>query len=236
MKIEFYHTFKIEDKGIDIEGQWDLNPTAPHIFKHVNVAGKSVLDVACRDGWYGFCFEKGMGAKEVTQLDIDDRAARRYIANKISSKNDFIHLNGYDLHTFHDRKWDVTFAGDILCHLQDPIRFLRNIHHVTKEKFYYVADVWDSFKMWYAGYPWMFTKKELSLMMELAGFLKPTVLAEYQIKSKYWASRGSLGVRNVALYECTRNPAWRFGGEEAIVNVSQSVEGGIEALTHEVEM
>lgn len=234
MKIEFYHTFDIPEKGIKVEGQWDLNPTAPHIFKHVNVAGKTVLDVACRDGWYGFCFEKGMGAKEVTQLDIDDRLARRYIATKLDSRNHFFHKNGYSLHDWKEKEFDVTFAGDILCHLQDPIRFLRNIHHVTKEKFYYVADVWDAFKMWYAGYPWMFGKKELTLMMEFAGFLNPTILAEYEIKSKYWSSRGCLGTRKVALFECSRNPSWSFGGEESITPANDRID--IQELTYELEL
>jgi len=86
MRVEFYHTFKIPEKGINVEGQWDLNPTAPFIFDHVKVAGKSVLDVACRDGWYSFCFEKGMGAKKVYALDVDDRMARRYMAKVMASQ------------------------------------------------------------------------------------------------------------------------------------------------------
>ena len=54
MKIEFYHTFKIPEKGINITGQWDLNPTLEH-FKF-DVKGKTLLDVACRDGFYSYHF------------------------------------------------------------------------------------------------------------------------------------------------------------------------------------
>lgn len=233
MKIEFYHTFRIPEKNVNIEGQWDLNPTVKFLQQHVKVQGKTVMDIACRDGFYGFQFEK-MGAKQVSGLDLDDRLARRYIKSATGSKNDFIHANAYSLNKFMPGMADVTFAGDVICHLQDPIRFLRNVHHVTKEHFYIVADVWPQFETWYAGYPFKLTKKEILFFLELAGFIEITPLCDYQIIGEYWRRRGCQAVRDVMLVRCKANPAWKFGAEEGIMP-QNGTENEIPELTHEVD-
>lgn len=232
MKIEFYHTFNIPEKNINIEGQWDLNPTV-HNLQKINVAGKTLLDVACRDGWYSYFFEK-QGAN-VSCLDVDNRRARKYIHNIINSRVIFYHCNGYSINNqFPARAFDVTFAGDVLCHVQDPIRFLRNIHHVTKEHFYIVADVWPKFEMWYGGYPWKFSQAELLICLRMAGFKNVTVIDKYQINGAYWKRRGCQSVRDVVLVKCEANPEWRFGNEEAIVPANQTV-NDIPELTYDLE-
>lgn len=212
MKIEFYHTFKIPEKGINITGQWDLNPTAPHIFEHVKVAGKSVLEVACRDGWYSFCFEKGMGAQEVTALDYDDRTARRYIHKAIGSSVKFLHRNAYTIKDLPEKSFDVTFAGDVLCHVDDPLRLLKQIHHATKEKFYLVADRWPAAGIWWAGYIWKFTETDMLRLLEYAGFKNIKVLARYNIGSNFWP-KNELNPRPVSLYSCDRDPNWKYPDE-----------------------
>lgn len=228
MRIEFYHTFQLPDRTI--EGQWDLNPIAPNLEK-IDVAGKTVLDIACRDGWYGFNFEK-RGAK-VTGLDLDNRAARRYMKKVLGSQNEFIHANGYSLHTLPEKSFDVTFTGDVLCHLQDPMRFLRNIHHVTKDVFYLVADNWEKFALWHKGYPFMFTEKEIMTMLEWTGFRNNQVIDRFVIKGDYWRRRGCKWERNVSLIKCHRDQNWQYGTEEGIVPQS-GTDFAIQELTYEI--
>lgn len=233
MEVEFYHSFIVPEKGINLVGQWDLNKTVQHLEK-IDVAGKTVLDVACRDGFYGFYFEKN-GAKEVTMLDMDNRAARRFMQNIFESKAGFIHSNAYDLHKYKEKSYDVTFAGDVICHCFDPIRFLRNVHHVTKDYFYIVADVWPKFEMWYEGYPFKTTLAELTCMLHFAGFLEPTVLASYQLEGAYWKSKGLQYIRDVKLIRCKRNPDWKYEDAEAIIPKNKSV-NGIPELTYHVDL
>lgn len=233
MQIEFYHSFIVPEKGINLVGQWDLNKSIPHLEK-IDVAGKSVLDVACRDGWYGFHFEK-KGAREVNMLDMDDRAARRFMKKVFNSKAQFIHKNAYTIHSFlMEGEYDVTFAGDVICHLFDPIRFLRNVHHVTREYFYLVADVWPNFEMWYEGYPWKMTLAEIMKMLTFAGFLEPTVLSSYQLEGAYWQSKGLQYQRDVKLIRCKRNPDWHYDYAEGIIPRDKSV-NGIPELTYHID-
>jgi len=218
MKIEFYHTFRIPEKGINITGQWDLNPTLEH-FKF-DVKGKTLLDVACRDGFYSYHFER-RGAI-VTGLDMDDRTARRYIHKAIGSGVKFLHRNAYSIKDLPEKSFDVVFAGDVVCHVEDPLRLLKQMHHAAKEKFYLVADTWPASGIWWEGYIWKFTEADMLLLLKFAGFKNIKVLARYKLGSDFWP-KNELNPRPVALYECDRDPDWKYPDETFTIAKNHTV-------------
>lgn len=218
MKAEFYHTFRIPEKGINITGQWDLNPTIEH-FKF-DVKGKTLLDVACRDGFYSYHFEK-QGAI-VTGLDMDDRTARRYIHKAIGSGVKFLHRNAYSIKDLPEKSFDIVFAGDVVCHVEDPLRFLKQMHHAAKEKFYLVADAWPAPGIWWEGYIWKFTEADMLLLLKFAGFRNIKVLARYKIGSDFWP-KNELNPRSVVLYECDRDQDWKYPNETSTIARNNTV-------------
>lgn len=199
MKIEFYHTFKLPD-GRKFCGQWDLNSTTGNL-DAIDVKGKTLLDAACRDGFYSFYFEK-RGAI-VTGLDIDDRQARRFVAQQLGSKASFIHKNAYSLRYDPPKQYDIVFAGDIICHLDNPMGFLKVMHHVTKDKFYLVADVFQKSEVLQPGYIWRFTEQDIHRLLTLSGFGNVNVMARYTIPPTHYPYG-----RDVALFSCSRNNEW----------------------------
>lgn len=228
MKIEFYHTFNLPD-GRKFEGQWDLNPTAQYL-DQIDVRGKTLLDVACRDGWYGFEFEK-RGAI-VTGMDIDNRDAREYIGKTLCSRNQFIHSNIYAAAKLPAREFDIVFAGDILCHLESPLRALQIFHHLAKENVYIVADCYEKTSVWYHGYPWKFSEADLLGLMGIAGMGNIKILGRYQIVGEYWRRGGFQHIRDVALFSCCCDPDYSLPDQERIEPKSLN---SINELTYEVE-
>lgn len=233
MKIEFYHTFILPD-GRRFEGQWDLNPTVSKL-EQINVAGKTVLDVACRDGWYSYHFEK-RGAKKVFGMDIDDRQARRFTHDAFKSSVWFMHRNAYSLKEANEKSFDVVFAGDILCHVDNPLGLLKRIHHVTKERFYLVADVFPQMDTWDKFYIWKFTEKALLDLLGMAGFRDIQILSRYAMSGTFWKHAGGQPlVRDIALFSCARDPDWKMDLlEDEIIPVEKSINYRPE-LTYEVE-
>lgn len=226
MKIEFYHTFNLPD-GRTFKGQWDLNPTAEH-FEQIDVKGKTLLDSACRDGWYSFLFEK-MGA-DVTGLDLDDRSARRFMAGILNSKIKFSHMNAFSLASLAPKMFDVVFTGDILCHLDNPLGYLRVMNHIAKEKFYLVADTFLATEVLQPGYPWRFSEADLMKMLWIAGFKNITVLSRYIIPGPYWGYD-----RNVSLFSCDRDQDWIIHSQESELIPKEKSINYIPEMTYEIE-
>jgi len=206
MKIEFYHTFQIPEKGINVIGQWNHYPVKDLLAKHLNVQGEVVLDVACRDGWYSLLFEQ-LGALGVTAIDIEDREARRWIFEKLNSKVAFNKANVYILvEPEHSQIADVVFTGDLLCHLYYPLRALEGMHNVCRKRCYFVCDVWPYTEVVTADYPNKWSAADMVRLFRLAQFTQITELASFKLDSAYWRSKGCLPTRSLVLYRCERNP------------------------------
>lgn len=94
-------------------------------------AGKTLLDLACNDGWYGFQAES-LGASVV---GIDGRDDAIYRANllKLALERQNISFRRADLEdmTPLGGPFDATLFYGILYHLADPLRVLKRVGQAT---------------------------------------------------------------------------------------------------------
>jgi len=96
--------------------------------------GAVILDIGCGEGWHSFIFSKE--AKMVVGMDIDISS----VWQKIRSSNvGFINATAYSL-PFKDETFDGIYLKDVLHHVDDPSRALKEIMRVTKEggKIYFI--------------------------------------------------------------------------------------------------
>lgn len=206
MKVEFYHGFDIPSCGIKTRGQWNHGVFESLFRKHIRVQDKSVLDVACRDGWYSLLFES-MGASSVTAMDIDDRKARQYVFGKVGTRVKFQHRNVYTLaNNPAPVKAQVVFTGDLLCHLYHPVLALQGMHNACEEVCYMACDVSSKTEVGNSGYPGKWTKEDLRRLLRIAQFERVEELASFSLTGDYWKQKGGYFKRNLVLLRCERNP------------------------------
>ena len=146
--IKWFHTMKLN--GVTTKGLCDWRPYK-HLFFLDNVKNSSVLDVGAGDGYFSFEMEK-KGAN-VTATEIDSQLSRdNYnfgveniktthslskgynfkIARDILGSNiELIISNIYNLDKDINKKFDFVFCSDVIMHLTDPIRALKNIHTIS---------------------------------------------------------------------------------------------------------
>ncbi|MDF2956151.1 MAG: 2-polyprenyl-3-methyl-5-hydroxy-6-metoxy-1 [Candidatus Alkanophagales archaeon MCA70_species_2] len=118
---EYYEDYW--ERGGVIQGP-QLEDKRAFIMEHVG-RGKKVLDVGCGDGYVSSIL---VGDNEVFGLDIAESAieeARRRGIKAVVSNLESI--------PFPDKSFDVILALDILEHLFDPIRVLREAGRVLKD-------------------------------------------------------------------------------------------------------
>ena len=150
-KIEWYHTIDLGN-GIRTQGRFDHAPILAEYQLPETFAGMRVLDVATFDGFWAFEFEK-RGAKEVYALDLDssrsldwppkrlasftpEELAKPYgggfalAKEALGSKVQRIVCNVYDLDPERFGFFDVVHSGDVLLHLNSPVKALQNIARV----------------------------------------------------------------------------------------------------------
>jgi len=133
----WYHTIKLTD-NISTPG-WDV-PDVVTIWQMVikalrklNLKGKRVLDVGCRDGLFSFEAEK-LGAREVIGIDNDlSRGAVEFLIPHFGSTVKMHEMNLYDLspNTF-GVFGTVCFPG-VLYHLRYPFWGLRLLRDVLED-------------------------------------------------------------------------------------------------------
>lgn len=109
-------------------------------------AGKSVLDVACNDGWYGFEAEKE-GATVVGVEGRDDAFARANLLKAAMGRTNisFRQMDIEDPEADYSGPFDATLFYGILYHISDPARVLARLGAVTKriicvQTFVHVSD------------------------------------------------------------------------------------------------
>ncbi len=137
---DWRHPYVIEGKENDLEKDWfrDWHPWRWSVDKKIldqalgNLNGKSVLDVACNDGWYGF-----QAAKEgahVTGIDGRQDAIERakLIADYYQYTNTNHIVGNIEIGGDPIGEFDATLFYGILYHLANPITVIQEIGKSTK--------------------------------------------------------------------------------------------------------
>ncbi|MGH2772424.1 MAG: class I SAM-dependent methyltransferase [Actinomycetota bacterium] len=151
----WYHTIEFPG-GLVSRGNFDHRKIVGRYGIPASLKGKTVLDVGAADGYFSFEMEK-RGASRVVALDVPgiedcdwtapmhSRVAAQIgtpppwtthfllARHWLGSKVERLEINIYDLTPEAAGKFDVVFCGDVLLHLQNPLKALTNICAVTKE-------------------------------------------------------------------------------------------------------
>lgn len=169
----FYHTMTLPGFG-EVRGHWDLRGRFDDYVGHVDVKGKSVIDVGTATGFLSFEAERN-GAREVVSFDMAHARQQNFLPFK-----DKLHYrdptawaeehnveveqwkNAYWLchRLFNSRarvyygdvydlpvelgQFDIAIVGSVLEHLSDPVRALASIARVVRETIVVVAPLIES--------------------------------------------------------------------------------------------
>jgi SAM-dependent methyltransferase len=132
---KFYHILKLKE-GLETPGQPAFVPLQQKIrqaLHALDLKGKRVLDIGCRDGM--FCFEaERKGAREVIGIDNDlSRAATEFLIPYFDSHVKMFELNVYDLLPESFGKFDVIIFAGVLYHLRYPFWGLKRVRDVLAD-------------------------------------------------------------------------------------------------------
>ena len=147
-KYKFYHNIALTD-SITTPGNQSYvraQTLCMKYLKSLDLKGKRVLDIGCRDGLYSFTAEK-MGAAEVIGIDNDlSVPATEFLIPFFKSKVRMECMNMYDLKADTFGTFDVVIFPGVLYHLRFPFWGLRAIRDVMKPGGYLVIEtaVFDS--------------------------------------------------------------------------------------------
>jgi tRNA (mo5U34)-methyltransferase len=213
--VKWYHSINLGD-GIVTPGSFDHGQYLSHYHLPEDLSGKRVLDVATFDGFWAFEFEK-LGADEVIALDIEScddldvplqarpkipkeffeleigkgfKIAREILNSKIKRQV----LSVYDLSPEYVGKFDMVFSSDLLIHLMNPMRALKNIQSVVSglaiiaEPYNPELDDLSPDKKlveflggWSGCVWWMFSLESLGNMILDAGFKEVELVDTFQL-------------------------------------------------------
>jgi tRNA (mo5U34)-methyltransferase len=160
--LTWYHTFDFGN-GIRTPGAFDHSPILDQYNFPKRFDGKRVLDVATFDGFWAFEFER-RGAREVIALDVEgprdldwppkrlaaapeEGKTLRFGAGFAIAKEQFrssaqrVVCNVYDLKPETFGLFDIVHSGDLLLHLNSPIKALQNMARVCTE-YALISDVY----------------------------------------------------------------------------------------------
>lgn len=150
-RLWWYHTIDLPG-GVTTPGVLDHRPLLPHYGLPIYLDGKRALDVGTCDGFWAFEMERRgavVTAADVGRfaeydfppavrdalidrnIDRDTGAAFACAKRALSSGVTRIERSVYDLAAEDIGTYDFVHAGDLLLHLEDPIRALRAIRNVT---------------------------------------------------------------------------------------------------------
>jgi SAM-dependent methyltransferase len=132
-KYDFYHRIRLNDRivtpGIN-RAQIHKNLEA---IKKLELKGKKILDIGCRDGIYSFEAEK-MGAKEIIGIDNDiSKPAVEFLIPFFNSKVKMVEMNLFDLKPESFGMFDVIIFPGTLYHLRYPFQALKIVTNALKE-------------------------------------------------------------------------------------------------------
>jgi SAM-dependent methyltransferase len=131
---EWYHTIRLTDTVVT--PGWSaclgLTQLVCSCVRALDLKGKRVLDIDCRDGLMSFEAEKG-GASEVIAIDNDlSRGAVEFLIPFLRSKVRMHELNLYDLRPTTFGLFDVIIFPGVMYHLRYPIWGINVVRQVLK--------------------------------------------------------------------------------------------------------
>ena len=150
-RYSWYHTLDLGN-GVVTKGMFDHRPVLDRYLIPDDLSGMRCLDVGTMDGFWAFEMER-RGAAEVVAADLADPAqldwpplwrpedertmdvtkedrfgvAHRALGSKVQRVERSVYELDSDLGQF-----DLVFCGDLLVHLQSPVRAVQRIHSVTR--------------------------------------------------------------------------------------------------------
>ncbi len=147
----WYHTLELPD-GTVTAGMYDHRRLVAKLPIPASLGGKRCLDLASSDGF--FAFEMARRGGEVTSVDLDDPAGQDWQGEHPESGSTLargrferarealgldvrrLDLNLYDVSPETvGASYDFVFMGNVLLHVSDPARVLRNVRSVTAGHF-----------------------------------------------------------------------------------------------------
>jgi SAM-dependent methyltransferase len=130
----FYHSIKLTDT-ITTPGWRAVEPCQNLCMKQLeamDLTGKRVLDIGCRDGLFSFKAES-MGAEEVIGIDNDiSKPATEFIIPVLNSKVKMHQINLYDIYPATFGLFDIVIFAGVLYHLRYPFWGLKKIRDILK--------------------------------------------------------------------------------------------------------
>jgi len=133
-RYNFYHVIQLTD-NIATPGNPVYVPAQNLCMKYLksmDLKGKRVLDIGCRDGIFCFAAES-MGAAEVIGVDNDlSKPATEFLIPFFNSKIKMQQMNLYDLKADSFGLFDVVIFPGVLYHLRYPFWALKKIREVMK--------------------------------------------------------------------------------------------------------
>lgn len=110
--------------------------------------GGSLFDCACNNGYFPVAAE--INGMHGTGFDLGDFSASISLLNDLCGTNArFLH-NSYDSTTHKlpvNGKYDVVVASAIMCHLPDPLYFLRALGEIANEALFFWGQIVDTDNM-----------------------------------------------------------------------------------------
>lgn len=217
----WYHSIDLGD-GLHSKGRYDFRSTADLHGLPESLTGKTALDIGTWDGFWAFEMER-RGADRVVAIDVERWAdfdwlpwIRESKGRQIMTPSDH---NFWLAHAMRDSRverkvcsvydlspdtvgtFDVVFCGDLILHLQNPLKALVNVCSVTREMAIVTSLLseetnqaapdmpWLSFgfresesQLGAECIYWLFNTRGLQEIMEYAGFartrpLEPVMMA-----------------------------------------------------------
>lgn len=146
----WYHTIELGD-GLVSRGFFDHRTVLDRYELPASLDGMTVLDAGSFDGFFAFEMER-RGAARVVAIDIPrwleldhvpamrsrtadhDHTEHFWIAHTMLGSSVEHHgCNIYDLSPERFGTFDLVFCGDVLLHLQNPVKALANLRSVTRD-------------------------------------------------------------------------------------------------------
>jgi tRNA (mo5U34)-methyltransferase len=150
---DWYHTIDLGN-GITTKGKYDLRPIVDHQGIPESLSGKTALDIGTAEGFWAFEMER-RGADHVVAIDVERWGDFDWLPWVRETKGEDLYrsmkpkfdlarfMRGsqvehqlcsvYDLSPQTVGSFDVTFCGNLLLHLRNPMQAVLNIRSVTKE-------------------------------------------------------------------------------------------------------
>jgi SAM-dependent methyltransferase len=131
---QFYHCIELAP-GVVTPGWKDVAPLqrpVSEVINSIDLTGKSVIDIGCRDGLFSFEAEK-RGAASVFGIDNDlSRPAVDFLIPYLGSSVQMKQMNLYELVVPAEERYDIAIFAGVLYHLRFPFFGLKRVADAIK--------------------------------------------------------------------------------------------------------